>query len=59
MMNGTWWGLAGGVFTALVISTVQRTYPDISFVALLGVGLFCGALLNVVRFVVSRTRKRS
>ena len=48
-----------GIVTAMVISRVQRMYPDISFVGLLGVGLACGALVNVTAFIIHRSRKRS
>jgi len=51
---GDWWALAGGAATGLGISTVQRMYPDISFIALLGVGLVFGALFNVTMRAVSK-----
>ena len=34
-------------------------YPDTGFVSLLGVGIVCGAVFNVVMFVVTRSKKRS
>lgn len=59
MNRGGWWALAGGAVTGVGISTVQRLYPGINFLALIGVGIVFGALFNVVMFVVSRSQRRS
>ena len=56
---GGWWGLAGGAVIGLGIGTVQRVYPDISLLALLGVGLGFGALINGTIFIASRRRRGS
>jgi len=56
-MNGGWWAFVGGVVTALAIGAVQQRRPDVGFVALLGVGLLCGAVFNVAMFVASKTRQ--
>ena len=58
MNRGGWWAL-GGAVTGAGIATVQRLYPDISLLALMGVGLVFGALFNVVMFVVSRSQRRN
>ena len=57
-MSGGWLALIGGALTGVVVSTVQRMYPEVSFVVLLGVGIVCGALFNVAMFVASRGKKR-
>ena len=56
-MKAGWWSLAAGAVTGLVISTVQRMYPDISFVALLGVSVAGGAMFNLALFVASKKLK--
>jgi hypothetical protein len=56
-MRGEWWPLAAGAVTGLAVSTVQRMYPDISFVALLGLSVAGGAMFNLALFVVSKKLK--
>ena len=58
-MIGGWLAFIVGIVTAIVISTVQRMYPGISFVGLLGVGLAWGAVFNVAVRIIHRSRKRS
>ena len=58
-MKGGLLAFAMGIVIAVVISNVQRIYPDLGFGALLGVGLACGALLNLAMFVASKILKRS
>ena len=55
-MRGGWWALVGGVVTALVIGALQRQYPDVSFVAILGVGIACGAVISLAMFATSKMR---
>jgi len=58
-MKGGWWAAVGGAVTGLVIGSVQRMYPDIRLVSLLGVGIVCGALFNGMMFAVTRSKERS
>jgi hypothetical protein len=58
-VTGNWLAAVGGVLTGIVIATVQRKYPDISFAALLGVGIACGVLFNVAMYIaVKKAKKR-
>ena len=57
-MSGGWWAAVGGAVTGLVIGTVQRMYPAIGFVALLSVGMVCGALFNVAMLAVSKRKAK-
>ena len=56
-MKGEWWPLAAGAVSGLAISTVQRMYPDISFLALLGISVAGGAMFNLALFVASKKLK--
>ena len=53
-MTGNWLAAVGGALTGIVIATVQRKYPDISFAALLGVGIGCGVLFNVAMYIATK-----
>ena len=57
-MNAGWSPLAGGAVTGIIIATVQRKYPDASFLALVGVGLICGAIFNLLIWAVSKKVSR-
>ena len=58
-VSGGWWAALGGAVTGLVIGTVPRMYPGIGLVSLLGIGIVCGALFNVVMFFATKKLRRS
>ena len=51
-MAGTSWRSR----TGLIIGAVQRRYPGASFAALVGVGILCGALFNLLMWALTRNR---
>ena len=57
-MRGGWWALAGGAVTGLIIGAIQRRYPGASFAALVGVGILCGALFNLLMWAVGKRSNR-
>ena len=57
--RGNWFALVGGALTGIVIGTVQRAYPDISFVSLMCVGIISGALFNLTTLALTNGKKRN